>query len=338
MSDFRVNTITNRDGSYGPQVCGITTFGSSGLQLPSGSTEMRGGRSRGIFDSGATPSATNVIDAIEITTQGNAIDFGDDLFAREEGHAAFASATRGCMGGGQTPTFLSSITYITISSGGGAKDFGDLITAVTRNVGLSDNIRGISGSGLISPSPALQTAKMEFVTIASTGDGTNFGNLTRSHAGCGACASPTRGLFAGGYNPDGNTNIIDFITIATLGDAQDFGDLTDDPNHLAGCSNSTRGLFGGGQNPSNVNTIAYVTIATEGNAIDFGDLSATKDYLGACASQTRGLFGGGQTPTKINVIEFVNIASTGDAKDFGDLTSARRFTMGFSNVHGGLAQ
>ena len=56
---------------------------------------MRGGRSRGIFDSGATPSATNVIDAIEITTQGNAIDFGDDLFAREEGHAAFASATRG---------------------------------------------------------------------------------------------------------------------------------------------------------------------------------------------------------------------------------------------------
>ena len=121
---------------------------------------------------------------------------------------------------------------------------------------------------------------MEFVTIASTGDGTNFGNLTRTHAGCGACASPTRGLFAGGYNPDGNTNIIDFITIATLGDAIDFGDLTDDPNHHAGCSNSTRGLFGGGQNPSNVNTIAYVTIATEGNAIDFGDLNATKDYLG----------------------------------------------------------
>ena len=52
MSEFKVNTITNRDGSYGPQVCGITTFGSSGMQLPSGPTEFRGGRGRGIFDGG----------------------------------------------------------------------------------------------------------------------------------------------------------------------------------------------------------------------------------------------------------------------------------------------
>ena len=77
MSEFKVNTITNRDGSYGPQVCGITTFGSSGMTLPSGPTEFRGGRGRGIFDSGATPSSTNVIDMIEIATTGNAVDFGD---------------------------------------------------------------------------------------------------------------------------------------------------------------------------------------------------------------------------------------------------------------------
>ena len=52
MSEFKVNTITNRDGSYGPQVCGITTFGSSGMTLPSGPTEMRGGRGRAIFAGG----------------------------------------------------------------------------------------------------------------------------------------------------------------------------------------------------------------------------------------------------------------------------------------------
>ena len=68
MSDFKVKTITNRDGSYGPQLCGITTFGGSGLQLPSGPTEFRGGRGRGIFGSGSTPSSTNVIDMIEIAT------------------------------------------------------------------------------------------------------------------------------------------------------------------------------------------------------------------------------------------------------------------------------
>ena len=77
MSEFKVNTITNRDGSYGPQVCGITTFGSSGMQLPSGPTEFRGGRGRGVFGSGATPSGVNVMDVIEIATTGNAVDFGD---------------------------------------------------------------------------------------------------------------------------------------------------------------------------------------------------------------------------------------------------------------------
>ena len=74
MSEFRVNSITNQDGSAGPQVCGVSTFsGKSGVQIPSGPTEFRrldgGGRGRGIFDSGATPSATNVIDMIEIATK-----------------------------------------------------------------------------------------------------------------------------------------------------------------------------------------------------------------------------------------------------------------------------
>ena len=60
MSEFKVNTITNRDGSHGPQICGITTFGSSGMQLPSGPTEFRNGRGRGIFFGGdpATVSYT----------------------------------------------------------------------------------------------------------------------------------------------------------------------------------------------------------------------------------------------------------------------------------------
>ncbi len=39
MSDFRIDKITNRDGSAGTQIAGITTFsGTSGMQLPSGNT------------------------------------------------------------------------------------------------------------------------------------------------------------------------------------------------------------------------------------------------------------------------------------------------------------
>jgi len=42
MSDFRIDKITNRDGSAGTQIAGITTFsGTSGMQLPSGNTNYR---------------------------------------------------------------------------------------------------------------------------------------------------------------------------------------------------------------------------------------------------------------------------------------------------------
>jgi hypothetical protein len=50
MSDFRIDQITNQAGTAGPQIAGITTFsGSSGLVMPSGATEYRGGRGRGLF-------------------------------------------------------------------------------------------------------------------------------------------------------------------------------------------------------------------------------------------------------------------------------------------------
>ena len=49
MSDFRIDKITNRDGSAGTQIAGITTFsGTSGMQLPVGPTEYRGGRGRAV--------------------------------------------------------------------------------------------------------------------------------------------------------------------------------------------------------------------------------------------------------------------------------------------------
>ena len=44
MSEFRVNSITNQNGSSGPTICGVTTFSSkSGIQMPSGRTGGRAG-------------------------------------------------------------------------------------------------------------------------------------------------------------------------------------------------------------------------------------------------------------------------------------------------------
>ena len=79
MSQFKVDAITNRDGRHGPQVCGITTFTSSGMQLPAGPTEFRGRRGRGVIAGGYNyPSGQiNTLQLIEIQTTGNATDFGD---------------------------------------------------------------------------------------------------------------------------------------------------------------------------------------------------------------------------------------------------------------------
>ena len=180
MSEFKVNTITNRDGSYGPQICGITTFGSSGMQLPSGPTEMRGGRGRGVGAGGSEQSPSgnvNTMEFIEIATTGNSTDFGDFNQSPYFGGTGFASATRGLFAGGYNPTAgIVDIGFFTFSSNGGANDFGDMAFRRYYPYSPSDSTRGLIAGGKTNP-VAVNLHSIEFVTMASTGDTSNFGNL-----------------------------------------------------------------------------------------------------------------------------------------------------------------
>ena len=115
---------------------------------------------------------------------------------------------------------------------------------------------------------------VEFVTIATTGNAQDFGDLNTATANGGALSSNTRAVYAGGEAPS-YTNTIEFFTIATAGNATDFGDLITARSSIYGAtSNNVRGVIVGGYaSPgSNVNSIEHVTIATTGNAEDFGDL------------------------------------------------------------------
>ena len=341
MSDFNINHITGKQGHQGTVLAGVTTVSSTGsMRIPSGPTEHRGGRGRGFFGSGSTPSNTRNLDMIEIATTGNGTDWGDDsVDGRKENCASFASSTRGVWAGGYHPAAIAGIVYTTMSSSGGVSNFGDLTFARYGTAGASDSTRGLTLGGRIGPSPGAHEISINFVTIASTGDASDFGDLNdgKSFLGSGI-NNPTRAISHGGNSASSGSvsNIIDYVTTQTKGDSKDFGDLVTARNSHAGCSNTTRGLIIAGQTPTNLNSIEYITIATFGNATDFGDVTNTIDYLGACASSTRGVNGGGQTPVKLNTIEYVTIASAGNATDFGDLTNTRRFCMGFSDCHGGL--
>ena len=127
---------------------------------------------------------------------------------------------------------------------------------------------------------------VDFITISTAGDATDFGNLqSADRHGCNGSGSTTRGLFCGGGS---NTNIedtIDFFTIASTGNATDFGNLTRTDANIAGIASFTRGFFCGGDEPSGYSdVIDYVTIVTTGNASDFGDLTTSRGAFAAVSN------------------------------------------------------
>ena len=121
-----------------------------------------------------------------------------------------------------------------MASTGNSTDFADVIQEGTYQAGLTgNNDRGISNG---SYSPASDV--IQYITISSTGDAVDFGDLTASKGGCAAVSSGTRGCVSGGILASGGsyTNIIDYIDPTILGNATDFGDMTDTNGFHVGTS------------------------------------------------------------------------------------------------------
>ena len=72
--------------------------------------------------------------------------------------------------------------------------------------------RGSRGRGIFAGGFPGPTNTIQYVTIATTGDATDFGDLQDAKRNVATAASSTRGLFAGGQTP-GNTNVIEYIEI-----------------------------------------------------------------------------------------------------------------------------
>lgn len=201
-------------------------------------------------------------------------------------------------------------------------------TILGESPSLNGGARGVFGGGFNLS--LISTNIIEYVTISTTGNSIDFGDLYTAFGAGGGCSSSTRGIFFPGApaTAPSVTNVIQYVTISSTGNSQDFGDVTTTRVYNAACSNSTRGLNAGGVTPGFTNIIDYVTISSIGNTVDFGDLLSTgRQGLASCSSSTRGVFGGGYAPTASNIIDFVTISTLGNAADFGDLTT----TSGYSN-------
>ena len=308
--------------------------GEAWWAIDSTSPEEQTGGSRGLMGGGTTPAVTNAIDFINVDTTGNSSDFGDLSYARR-GVAALASRTRGVFAGGRSSD-NNGIDFVTIASTGNAADFGDLTITSHHGTGISDGTRGIITAMENSSWTNNNSNRIDYITIASTGNANDFGDLYTGTRETGGCESPTRGIVFGG-SPNG-LNVIQYFTISTQGNSADFGDVS------AVCSrgsaadgNSVRGLLPLGGTPSLFNTVEFITIATLGDAKDFGDLTEARGGAAGCSSPTRHTVAGGFAPGLVDTIDYAQIMTTGNYISFGELSGAdRQQFQGCSNGHGGL--
>jgi len=192
---------------------------------------------RGLF--AGAENFINNIDYIVLATIGNASDFGD-LSTTSGNGAGCSSKTRGIFNIGltATDTYSNIIEYVTIANTGNTTDFGNLTVARRTAASCSSPTRGIWAGGSIGGGPPFNTNVIDYVTIASTGNATDFGDLSTAADARSNVSSSTRGVIKTSY---GGTNL-DYITIASTGNAQDWGDLLAANRGLGATSNSHGGI------------------------------------------------------------------------------------------------
>ena len=123
--------------------------------------------------------------------------------------------------------FTNVMDYITMATAGNATDFGDLLQNLMfgQDGVISNNTIGIFGGGY--DTGLLTKTVIQKITIQTTGNATDFGDLINGYGiSIAATTDGTTGVWLGGKSNQGNaTNVISKVTIATPGNATDFGDM-----------------------------------------------------------------------------------------------------------------
>ena len=186
----------------------------------------------GAYQGGGASGTLNTIQFITIASLGDTADFGDMIANSNNGifgAGTCSSSTRGITAGGGTgPSQVNEINHITIGTLGNSVDFGDLSAARYYVQGLSSSTRGVVAGGY-QESPGFTSSNLiEFITIASTGDATDFGDLITAARmpGSSGGSNKIRGVFVGGGVHPSYYNTLEFVIIASTGNAVDFGGIS----------------------------------------------------------------------------------------------------------------
>ena len=195
---------------------------------------------------GVSPTYTDQIQQTVIATTGNATDFGDTTVSSRY-NSCCSDATRAVVAIGESTnnTYQNIMEYITTASAGNATDFGDISTNRGQMGSTNDATRGLFAGGWGGNSntggdggstAGSRYNRIEYITIQTTGNVTDFGDMNNLNLRMACCADTTRALLAGGYDGSSRINVIDYVTVQTTGNATDYGDLLAQTYEAGACS------------------------------------------------------------------------------------------------------
>ena len=106
---------------------------------------------------------------------------------------------------------------------------------------------------------------INFLTISTAGDATDFGDLATVKSSFCAASNSTIAAWAGGY---GSLNAIQTNIFSSTGNSVDTADLQSNVLTPSGMASETRGIFAGGGDPVR-NQIQFYSFAAAANTVDF---------------------------------------------------------------------
>ena len=217
-------------------------------------------------------------------TQGNSVSFGDGASYGNvgPGHQMQSNGTYGMIMGGYqsnaTPQdgipqgFVEVIQRFTFAqTSTRPTDHGNLRLGATfyGGGGVASSTKSFIYGG--STNTVSYVTDIDWVSFATPGDSTQFGDMSTGGSWGAGGSDQTRGFFTLSYT-GGHNDTIEYITLDTPGNSVDFGNLQNTKRAVGATNNSTRGIFWGGYNtgPTYYNNIDVITIQTPGNASNFG--------------------------------------------------------------------
>ena len=284
---------------------------------------------RAVVAGGSTMGQHDEIDYFDLTTSGNAIDFGDLTVTRSYNRGASDGTYAVFSGGVGVSGSDTLLDYITVSTASDSTTFGTLTREYSLHGSIGDGTYGYAMGGF----RVTLNLDIDRWTMATPGNSSDVGNLTNPVTQFGVWGNGDRTLLTGGGG-GGVDREIEYISLQNLSSgASDFGNLTVQRDYCFATGDSTRAVMAGGRNASDndySDVIDYVTIDTPGNATSFGTLGQTIIEHTATSNLTYGAWTGGSVGggpggggTYNAQINYLTIQTTGTSTDHGDLTVAR---------------